>query len=35
MGNQMSVPQRVEDQENESEIDTNKVGSYAHRVIRH
>ncbi|XP_025788197.1 breast carcinoma-amplified sequence 1 isoform X1 [Puma concolor] len=24
MGNQMSVPQRVEDQENESEIDTNK-----------
>ncbi|XP_045300137.1 breast carcinoma-amplified sequence 1 isoform X5 [Leopardus geoffroyi] len=27
MGNQMSVPQRVEDQENESEIDTNKAAS--------
>ncbi|XP_027477209.1 breast carcinoma-amplified sequence 1 isoform X7 [Zalophus californianus] len=27
MGNQMSVPQRVEDQENESETDANKVAS--------
>uniref|UniRef100_A0A8C8WJF3 Brain enriched myelin associated protein 1 n=1 Tax=Panthera leo TaxID=9689 RepID=A0A8C8WJF3_PANLE len=27
MGNQMSVPQRVEDQENESEMDTNKAAS--------